>query len=59
MAIIRFDFSENSLQCSVLEVHIKVWRHVISGKLDKWLETNGIMKQNFFKLEKSAYIVYI
>lgn len=50
-AIICFDFLENNLQCSALEVHIKMRRYVISGKLAKWQETNGIMKRNFFKLE--------
>lgn len=53
MAIICFDFSENNLKCSALEVNIKVWRHVVSGKLAKWQETNGIMKWNFFKLEST------
>lgn len=51
--IIRFDFSENNLQCSVLEVNIKPWRHVISGKLAKWQEINGVVKRNFFKLEST------
>lgn len=53
VAIVCFDFSENNLQCSALEVNIKVWRHVISGKLAKWQETNGVMKRNFFKLEST------
>jgi len=51
--IICFDFSENNLQCSVLGVNIKAWRHVISGKLAKWQETNGVINQNFFKLEST------
>lgn len=42
-----------NLKCSALEVHIKVWRLVVSGKLAKWQETNGIMERNFFKLENT------
>lgn len=44
-----------NLERSALEVHIKVWRHVIGGKLAKWQETNGIMKRNFFKLESTHH----
>lgn len=53
VAIICFDLSENNLQCSVLEVNIKAQSHVISGKLAKWQETNGVIKQNIFYLEST------
>lgn len=53
MANTCFDFSKTNLQFSAVEVHIKMWKHVISGKLAKGQETNGIMKRNFFKLEST------